>query len=298
MDRPIVAGVDGSPASLTAAEHAAYLAVTRARRLRLVHGFLTDLDHGLPDNPYHGRPLEPDEASQRILATVADTLRRRWPQLAVQIHQAPRGGAGALVDASRDAELVVVGNRGDLPAAERLLGSIDAQIASHAASPVLVVRPPGWPVDHPGPVVVGVDGSPAGQIALTHAVDEAARRSRTLVVAHSWAARAAREARETYPGIEATAMAKAGELVADAVAAAHARWPGVVVEERLIRGEDAARALLAASQDASLLVVGAPRAALAGTLTETLAGRLAGTLAGTLLGSVSRASCTTRRVPC
>lgn len=272
---PIVAGVDGSPASLTAAEHAAYAAVLRARPLRLVHGFLTAFDHGLPHNPYRGEPLEPDEAARRTLADLAGALRRRWPHLAVHRHHAPRGGAAALIDESQRADLVVIGSRDDTPAVERILGSVDAQIAAYAHSPVLVVRPARRPVDHPGPIVVGVDGSPAAQVALALAADEAARRSRPLVIVHCWSARAVRDARETFPGIEASAMAWAGDLVAAAAAAAHARWPGVVVTEQLIHTTDPARALAAASRDACLLVVGArPRTWLAGTLLGSVSQRL------------------------
>ncbi|SDY39706.1 Nucleotide-binding universal stress protein, UspA family [Micromonospora pattaloongensis] len=271
--RPVVAGVDGSPGSLTAARHAAYAAATRSLPLRLVHGFLPALDHGLPENPYDGDPPAPGQPERRMLTDTAERLRREWPELTVSTRQAPDGGAATLIEESRRADLVVVGDRDRERLGELLLGSVASQVTGHAHCPVLVVRPPDRPVDHPGPVIAGIDGSPAGDAALIAAAHESVRRSRLLVVAHVWWAAAVRETRETYAGIEATAMADAAELVVAAVANVQARFPGIIAEEKLMRGPDPARTLVEASREAGLLVVGA---------------RGHGGLAELLLGSVSQ----------
>lgn len=52
MNRQVVVGVDGSPASLAAAEQAAHAAVLRGASLHLVHGYLHPLGYGVPLNPY------------------------------------------------------------------------------------------------------------------------------------------------------------------------------------------------------------------------------------------------------
>lgn len=51
MNRPVVAGVDGSPSSLAAADLAAATAVARSRPLLLVHGYLHPMGYGVPLNP-------------------------------------------------------------------------------------------------------------------------------------------------------------------------------------------------------------------------------------------------------
>jgi nucleotide-binding universal stress UspA family protein len=48
--------------------------------------------------------------------------------------------ATALLDAAKDADLVIVGSRGHGGLASILLGSVSSQVVHHAHCPVLVVR--------------------------------------------------------------------------------------------------------------------------------------------------------------
>lgn len=124
------------------------------------------------------------------------------------------------------------------------------------------------------PLIVGVDGSPAGLRALDWAVDEAVRRETPLrvVYASSW---------EWYEGHEPSFGTGGGDAVrasADQVverAVEHARRRTAAVEvSGAVLPEDPAAALIRVSGEASMVVVGS---------------RGRGRLAGLLLGSVSLA---------
>ncbi|MGK5676486.1 universal stress protein [Micromonospora sp. URMC 106] len=263
MNRPVVVGVDGSPPSLVAAEHAARAAVQRSRPLHLVHGYLHPLGYGVPANPYDLGLPAPTEEAQKMLEQAAADLVGRWPGLAVQVRQVAGGPGATLVEESRRAELVVVGSRGLGGFAGLLLGSVGTQVASHAHCPVLVVRPAEEPIPAAGPVLVGVDGSEPAELAVGQAADEATRRGTGLVLAH------------VRPPDEVTqAAAESAEPLATAAAAVRGSHPGLPVEERVLRAAKPEQALIEASGDAALVVVGS---------------RGRGGFAGMLLGSVSQA---------
>ncbi|WBB81319.1 universal stress protein [Micromonospora sp. WMMD882] len=281
MNRPVVVGVDGSPPSLVAAEQAAQAATLRSRPLHLVHGYLHPLGYGVPVNPYDLGVPAPSEDGRKMLDRTADELRDRWPGLVVEARQVAGGPGATLVEESHRAELVVVGSRGLGGFTGLLLGSVSAQVAGHAHCPVLVVRP-GEPTARTGPVLVGVDGSESAELAVEHAADEAVRRGSPLVLAHVWSASGNRPAAEEFVEAEAAFRVAAVRLLAEAAQAVRARHPGLTVEERAVRAVEPAEALVAASAEASLVVVGS---------------RGRGGFVGLLLGSVSQALAQHARCP-
>jgi nucleotide-binding universal stress UspA family protein len=122
-----------------------------------------------------------------------------------------------------------------------------------------------------GKIVVGVDGSEHSMRALRWAADEAKLRGSTLRVVHSW----------TFPGVSVPlsavdelphidVQAGAEQVLEEAIEAV--ADPSVPTE-RCVRNELPAQALIAESEGAELLVVGA---------------RGRGGFAGLLLGSVSQ----------
>ncbi|MFE0594111.1 universal stress protein [Micromonospora echinospora] len=275
MNRPVVVGVDGSPESLVAAEHGARAAALRSRPLHLVHGYLHPLGYGVPVNPYDlGLPEPSDEARTMLEKTAAD-LRGRWPELTVEVRQVAGGPGATLVEESRRAELVVVGSRGLGGFAGLLLGSVSAQVAGHAHGPVLVVRPADRQVATDGPVLVGLDGSELAELAVGHAAEEAARQGVPLVLTHVVAP-------DARPEDSAGDGQVADRLLAETAATVRQRHPELAVAERLLRAADPASALVEASADAALVVVGS---------------RGRGGFAGLLLGSVSQALVQHARCP-
>jgi nucleotide-binding universal stress UspA family protein len=90
--------------------------------------------------------------------------------------------AHVLCERSSTAEIVVVGSRGHGGLTDSWLGSVSWQVACHAQGRIVVVRGQWRSVNQsPGPVVAGVDGSPASLDALTFAFEEAALRGVPLV---------------------------------------------------------------------------------------------------------------------
>jgi nucleotide-binding universal stress UspA family protein len=274
MNRPVVVGVDGSPPSLVAAEHAARAAVQRSRPLHLVHGYLHPLGYGVPVNPYDLGLPAPTEDGQKMLEQAAADLVERWPGLAVEVRQVAGGPGATLVEESRRAELVVVGSRGLGGFAGLLLGSVGTQVASHAHCPVLVVRPAEEPIPVAGPVLVGVDGSEPAELAVGQAADEATRRGTGLVLTHVRPPDGERRVPDEVAETPAAAHAESAELLATAAAAVRGSHPGLPVEGRVLRAAKPEQALIEASGDAALVVVGS---------------RGRGGFAGMLLGSVSQA---------
>ena len=98
--------------------------------------------------------------------------------VAITMHVLAGAAAEQVVDRSEAADLLVVGSRGRGAVRSTVLGSVALHCSVHAHCPVVVVRPGRRSAD--GPVVVGVEDSPAGRAALHVAADEARRRGSRL----------------------------------------------------------------------------------------------------------------------
>jgi nucleotide-binding universal stress UspA family protein len=142
--------------------------------------------------------------------------------------------------------MVVVGCRGHSELPGLRLGSVSWQVAGHAAGRVVVV-PDRWrPVNEaPGPVVAGVDGSPASQAALSFAFEEAALRDVPLVALCALA---------DAPGVLGGAR-EIEEHFSQLMIAEEKEHPEITVLQQVAVGTPR-RALLAAASEAQMLVVG------------------------------------------
>ncbi|HXB14717.1 MAG TPA: universal stress protein [Solirubrobacteraceae bacterium] len=133
----IVAGIDGSPSSLAALEWAARQADLTGSALVVVAAWRlpsTYPETGTFDD------YDPAAEMQRVLDNSLPAIHRSHPTLELT-GQVIEGHPGpVLVDASRDADLLVVGSRGHGEFADILLGSVGVHCATHAHCPVLVHR--------------------------------------------------------------------------------------------------------------------------------------------------------------
>jgi nucleotide-binding universal stress UspA family protein len=267
---PVVVGVDGSPSSLNALSWAVDEARMRKQDLRILCAY------GWPMTDF---PLPPQlllahdsnrAAAEQVVNEAVERARTMAPNLAVEAEVSQMLPAPALIDASDDAAVVVVGNRGRGGFAELLVGSVGTQVAVHAHSPVVVVRSTGAAA---GPVVVGVDGSPASVAAVEYAYQQAAWRGAGLVAVHAWRWPTSAEPGDILPLVYDENIVEMEEIgvLAEAVAGCAEKYPDVAVQQRVVRGRPGPM-LAIESRSAQLIVVGS---------------RGHGTLTGLMLGSVS-----------
>lgn len=144
----ILAGTDASDSSVEALRRAAEEARMRGATLEIVHVFSPpEQVTAFPVPPEHGKDHkeELEEARQRFtdqLGTWLDEIDVDLSDLNVEWSViADRRAARALVERSRDADLVVVGSRGRGGFGGLKLGSVSEQVTRHAKAPVLVIRP-------------------------------------------------------------------------------------------------------------------------------------------------------------
>jgi nucleotide-binding universal stress UspA family protein len=138
--RRIVVGVDGSASSTQALEWAVKQAELTASALETVITWQWPTTYGvalfLPED------YDPAADAQRVLETALGPVRQAHPAADIRPTVVEGHPALALVEASRGAELLVVGNRGHREFTGLFLGSVSEYCATAAHCPVLVFRRP------------------------------------------------------------------------------------------------------------------------------------------------------------
>ncbi|SER71329.1 universal stress protein [Lentzea albida] len=140
--RPVVVGVDGSAASRAALEWAVDEARRRGCRVDAVHAWHPD--YGILIGPVPAEvimAMSPQEMEKKARAGLDEAV-RGFDDVEIREVLVEADPRTALVDASRDADLLVVGNRGHGVLAEVILGSVSKYCVHHAACPVVVLREP------------------------------------------------------------------------------------------------------------------------------------------------------------
>ena len=278
MDRnpvapPVVVGVDGSSSALDAVAWAADECARHHVPLRLVHAYF------LPATGYPNMIVNASEvlaafdAQGRLWLSEAEAAARAVnPGIAVETSIFSGSAIPLLIEESANARTVVVGSRGLGGFTGLLVGSTAAALTAHSRCPVVVVRDR---VAGAGPVVVGVDGSPASESAIGFAFEAASTCDAPLTAVLSWtdvlvesSFQAVRFSMD-WSEVEAEQQ----RLLAERLAGWQEKFPDVHVDRLVVRDRPE-RALLRLAETARLLVVGS---------------RGRGGFSGLLLGSTSQA---------
>ncbi|MGW6530374.1 universal stress protein [Streptomyces venezuelae] len=268
MARTITVGLDGSPESRAAAEWAAREAALRDLPVRLLHVW-----QPVPE-PMAQAPLLGAETHQhwteRVPREAAKGLMSRHPGVEVTTEQRAGTPAEVLLDAARDAEIMVLGSRALSGLAGFLTGSVGQSVVAGAEVPVILVRAGEQAADEhvkdsagiPSadtafrPVVLGLDTSSPDEAVLTFAFEEARHRRAILTVLWVWklppsyvhSVAAGFDPREELTRVQA-------EVLTEVLLPWRKKYPDVEVSEMSRIGSPAGH-LIDAARDASLVVVG------------------------------------------
>jgi nucleotide-binding universal stress UspA family protein len=136
--RRIVVGIDGSPSSLAALQWAARQAEFTGSVLEVLIVWQWPMSYGFAmpvASDFH-----PATDAGKVLDNAIGEVRKVHPEVEIRSSIIEGFPAQVLAEASKDAELVVVGSRGHGEFAGLLLGSVSEHCMTHAHCPVLVMR--------------------------------------------------------------------------------------------------------------------------------------------------------------
>jgi nucleotide-binding universal stress UspA family protein len=240
----IIVGYDGSRGSERALHWAAREASDRKATLTVCHAWAPEELALLMEPPLFDLALRQGEEVVQEGLVHAELFAGPG---GVQPLLAAGSPALVLSEHSGTASMVVVGSRGHSRIAGLLLGSVAWQLAAHGQGRIVIVRGPARrPNDAPGPVVAGVDGSPASHAVLGFAAEEAALRHVPVLAVCALA---------DAPGSLGGARQMEEEFTS-LLTRWEKRHPGVTVLRQVTQGSPRA-ALLEAGADAQMVVAGA-----------------------------------------
>lgn len=258
-NRDIVVGYDGSPEADLALRWA-------ARTSSLAHSPVKAL---MVDDLYAAQWTGSGRESEQELAAHADRILNEAGAEG-KLERRPGTIVPELLEAARDASMLVVGSHGHGRVAEALLGSVSQHVARHASCPVVVVREPARP--EVARIVVGIDGSGGSAAALEFACRRAELTGEAVVAVHAWKiGQVLVDGRGLLPDTIGPMLDDHELLLSESVAGVRADHPDVTLLEEAIAVAPG-QALADASKTASLVVTGS---------------RGRGAFTGMLLGSVS-----------
>jgi nucleotide-binding universal stress UspA family protein len=257
--KPIVAGTDGSEESLRAVGWAAREAALRGAPLRIV-GTAELLPRMTPRVGAHGGSYETVtdalvEDRDRALTLAAERAAKTAADVLIDTDVLTGPTAQAVTEAGSGALMLVLGSRGVGAFTALLLGSVSRYAASHASSPVVVVRDES-PEQH-GLIGVGVADTESCRDALAFALEEASVRHAGLHAIHAWHTPQSEITRAGPMPTEprAQAAADAASQLAGLLDECRSKYPDVKVTHEVVHGHPG-RALVGLSARTDLVVIG------------------------------------------
>jgi nucleotide-binding universal stress UspA family protein len=257
-EKPIVAATDGSEESLRAVDWAAREAVLRGAPLRIVSAaaLLPRMAASQNQSRYQTVSDTIRTDSDVALTAAADRAAKVSPDLLIDTDHLDGAPAEAVTEAGSGALMLVVGSRGVGGFTAMILGSVSRYAATHASSPVVVVREEIGAARRQ--VGVGIGDLKGNAAALAFAFEEAALRQASLVAVHAWHTPQADMSRA---GDQFTAegrdflQAEASRHLEALLDEWRAKYPDVPVSQDVVHGHPG-RTLAGLSARTDLLVLG------------------------------------------
>jgi nucleotide-binding universal stress UspA family protein len=275
--RTVVAGVDGSPASQAAVAWAVRMAERRGAPLLLLRVFEASMyDVRLGGGYDIGVLSEVYQAASEQLESTAAAVRKSTPGLTVETRIVDGDARYLLADATREADVLVLGSRGASGFQTLVAGSTAMHVASHGHCTVVIVPMHAAKGESGAGLVVGVDGSAVSEAAVAFAFREASERRQPLIAVHSWVDPTTYGTGVSRLVEDPDAFAQEQELaLAESLAGWSEKYPDVEVDRRVVHGQPV-QTLVDAAAGAQLLVVGcrgrgAVRSALLGSVSHGVA---------------------------
>lgn len=274
-DNAVVAALDGSHRDDAVIDWAAAEAAALSAPLHLVHA----VDLGTPLSAYGELLTSPEivdrveQESTRVVVEARARVETARPGMSVTTALPTGSPSGALIAATGNARVLVVGSARKNRAERIVLGTTSMSVVAHAPCPVVLV-PEDASTTGDGRVVVGIDGSEHSKLAFRHALDAAAVRGKQVTTVTSWNVEVEKGVVVTEPGSPEweTVDARYRAMAEAAIGADRDAHPEIAVTVEVRHGR-AADTLVEVAEGADLLLVGS---------------RGRGGFRGMLLGSVSQ----------
>lgn len=136
MIERIVVGIDGSPGAAKALTWAVEEAERTGATLEVVSVWHTPY---VDAYAYTTAAIDPTELEASAQEVVDDAVEQYRDRVKIQTRVVCGAAASVLLDAAKNADLLVVGSRGRGGFAGLLLGSVSQQVSHHASCPVVIV---------------------------------------------------------------------------------------------------------------------------------------------------------------